>query len=171
MDPCRKALLYIMYMIHICITLVILMNLLIAIMSETATSVAKEMHRLEQSIKLSSISLVSRRLRALTRVAHFCRFRCMWFGHADHTIGGRTVKDYDLFEGRLVIKEETARKIQERTKEVYYIDRSIPMKEYYDKMRWQTVLEYEPTDQGEDSLRLRTVLSKSSFFVEEFKSN
>jgi len=151
MDPCRKALLYIMYMIHICITLVILMNLLIAIMSETATSVAKEMHKLEKSLKLSSISLVSRRLRALTTVAHFFGFRRMWFGHADNTIAGATVKDYDLFEGRLAIKEKTASEIQKRIKKEYHIDHSFQMKDYFDNMRWWTVFEHERTDQGEDS--------------------
>merc|ERR1719233_853119 len=70
----QRQVTYVLYIIYISITLVILMNLLIAVMSETAISLAKQMHNRELSLKLSSVSLVSRRLRALLAPAHlFCR--------------------------------------------------------------------------------------------------
>jgi len=170
-DPYRKAYLYFIYMIHICINLVILMNLLIAVMSETASSFAKELRRLEQSLKLSAVSLVSRRLRTYTSIAKIV-FRCKSFSDKcdDYTIGFATAEDSKLFAGRFPICDDTLFKVRQKSLEIFPQINSdrLSTKEYFNKMRWWTVLEHEPMEYGGDTKKSSEQKSLG-FYIEKVK--
>merc|ERR1719334_1803203 len=104
---------YCLYIFYISISLIILMNLLIAVMSETAISLAKQMHNRELSLKLSSVSLVSRRLRAIIATGRclYCLRDTEWLN--GYTIGGRSGKEMEILNGRLVIDKENVSKVKE----------------------------------------------------------
>jgi len=163
MDNFRKALLFIVYMIYITAVLVILMNLLIAVMSETAISLAKHMKTRELSLKLSSVSLVSRRVRAAVDVAQFfCR--CIFSDKCnDYCIGGQSGVDMKILEGRLNINEDVARKIKESiyaeipavseqsiTRASSETGSEITLENYYNRMHYWTILEHEAMDIDKD---------------------
>merc|ERR1719334_2021927 len=83
------------------------MNLLIAVMTETSSSLTKQMKFWKLSLKLSSVALVSRRLRAtatvvrvfrigtvarffrIDTVARLCGIDCLWYDDT-YTAGGET---------------------------------------------------------------------------------
>jgi len=162
-DRFQRALTYVLYIFYISITLVILMNLLIAVMSETAISLAKQMHNRELSLKLSSVSLVSRRLRALLAPAQiFCRLIRFQRGQKllkrleSKTIGGRSGDDLKLLDGRLVIRTTKA-KLVERASTTYLppdwlIEKDL--EDYYLQMRYWTILEHEDMGIDKDGLKV-----------------
>jgi len=141
MDPWRKGLVYVVYSVYITIVLVILMNLLIAVMSETAISLAKQMDTREFTLKLSSVSVVSRRLRAALNVAHFfCRVP-----DSGYTDGGRSGDDMKILEGRLNFREDEVARISK----IYDRD-TVNLRDYYTDMRYWAVLEHEAIDEDKD---------------------
>merc|ERR1719317_94839 len=94
---------YILYGIYIAVVLVILLNLLIAVMSETAISLSKQMENRARSLKLSSVSIVSRRLRAIQDIE---RYLCRRSENvSNYTIGGRTGEELNILEGLFFINE------------------------------------------------------------------
>merc|ERR550534_2361519 len=72
-DPYLRTLVYGTYILYLTLMLVIIMNLLIAVMSGTVDLLSSDMHERQMSLKLSSISLISRKLRALSFLT------CNWF--------------------------------------------------------------------------------------------
>jgi len=146
-DPYRRALLYFTYLLYISITLVIFMNLLIAIMSETAFTLTQQMELLGKNLKLSSVSLISRRFRAWSSIAHF--FRCRTFCSSEmcrtNAIGGRTGKSTKIIE-RLKIcaaKSSTVRNCTHIFEPVKHYDDEISLHDYFSQMHYWTVLEHE----------------------------
>jgi len=145
MDPFRKALLYLGYIIYISITLVILMNLLIAVMTETASSLRSQMRFRNTYLKLSSVALVSRRLRAAGTVAG-------WFGlgrccfHDRYTVGGETGKSIQILGGRPEIREQEAQivRMSTWTRNSPEVDDVTKLMNYFYEMRYWSVLEHEP---------------------------
>jgi len=70
-DPYRRALILVTYVVYITLMLLVLMNLLIAVMSQTADALSSEMQFREKRLKLSSISLITRRLYSTWRMLSF----------------------------------------------------------------------------------------------------
>jgi len=165
-DQFQRWLTYVLYIIYISITLVILMNLLIAVMSETAISLAKQMHNRELSLKLSSVSLVSRRLRALLAPARsFCSRLDFQKGtdwltkQHNKTIGGRSGDDMKILDGRLVIRDIKANLVARSS--TLHLDNLPPkwlveksLSQYYLGMRYWTILEHEDMDIDKDGLKV-----------------
>jgi len=147
MDPYRRLLLHLLYMIHIGITVVILMNLLIAVMSETSVSVAEDMIWWEQNLKLSSVSLVSRRLRAVISIVRFFGIRgvCCFKMNDSFTIGGQTGTDADIIDGRLKLPSSESNTVEQNSKG--------DITGYYADMRWSFVLEHEALDVDKNGIK------------------
>merc|ERR1719233_2296540 len=80
-DPYRRTLAYLTYVAYITLMLVVIMNLLIAVMSETTDTLSSEMVSREKRLKLSSISLIARRIHTIRIFACCCIKRI-------NTIGG-----------------------------------------------------------------------------------
>lgn len=149
MDPYRRLLLYVVYAIYIAITVVVFMNLLIAVMSETSVSVAKDMKWWEQNLKLSSVSQVSRRLRAVIGIIRFFGIRriCCFRINDSFTIGGQTGTDADIVEGRLKLPSSESNPVEQNSKES-------DIKGYYADMRYSFVLEHEGLDVDRNGIKL-----------------
>jgi len=145
MDPFRKALLYLGYIIYISITLVILMNLLIAVMTETASSMTSQMRFRNLNLKLSSVALVSRRLRAAGTVAGFFGIGCCC-SLDRYTVGGETGKTIQILAGRQEIREQEARmaRMSTWTRNSPEVDNVTELVNYFYEMRYWSVLEHEP---------------------------
>merc|ERR1719317_1603822 len=79
------------------------MNLLIAIMSETAISLTEHMKSREIGLKFSSVALVSRRIRAaVNMVKHIC----ICLKPNNYCIGGQDGASMEILEGWLKIQDE-----------------------------------------------------------------
>jgi len=165
MDSCRMALLLITYLLYISITLVILINLLIAVMTETTSSLTKQMKGWERNVKLSSVSMLSRRWLAGSSIARSLGIRCSWFIEKiqNYTIGGKTGTRIKILEGRIKIREWESLSLQE-TLSVYMTpeESEITLTDYYSNMRYWTVLEHEAMDICEDAK-----LTKQSNFIDD----
>jgi len=148
MNPFRKSLLYIGYIIYISITLVILMNLLIAVMSETASSLSKEMRFRNLSLQLSSVALVSRRLRAAGTVARLFRLDCYCFNES-YTVSGETGEKIKILAGRPKINEQKGRMLPLSIYRKLRKSPEVDLMDYFYEMRYWSVLEHEPVDTNE----------------------
>lgn len=145
MDSCRKALFYVTYVTYISITLVILLNLLIAVMSETTNSLSEQMGLWERNLKLSSVSLLARRLRAMHSIARFFKLNKIraekkW----TTTMGGETGHTTKILEGRIQIREEVAKNVRAST--IHFSPRSPvndALEAYFSQMRYWSVLVHE----------------------------
>jgi len=149
MDSGRKALLYLTYLIYISITIVILINLLIAVMSETASSLRKQMAGWERIVKLSSVSMLSRRWRANVSIARALGIRCSCFMEKSRTctIGGKTGEETKIFDGRRNMRENESRQLQRDISLHFGQEESeMTVAEHFSNMRYWTVLEHEPID-------------------------
>jgi len=159
-DSYRRILLYITYMLYISITLVVLMNLLIAIMSETASNLTKQMALWGNNIKLSSVSLISRRLRATSSTWRFFGLRCFCLSDQKQTLtfGGQTGKQTKIIEGRLKIRKDIMRYVRLSTW-IFGAERDmgpIDLVDYFNKMRYWTVLEHEALNIKRDGRKTKT---------------
>jgi len=72
-DKYRRTLILIMYALYLWLMVVVIMNLLIAVMSQTTEAMRAEMPFRERQLKLSSVSLVARKLRAHHKLLCFWR--------------------------------------------------------------------------------------------------
>jgi len=72
-DGWRRTLITIIFALYIWLMLVVMMNLLIAVMSKTTHTISTEMPFREKRLKLSSVSLIARRLRLWQFLLCCCR--------------------------------------------------------------------------------------------------
>jgi len=145
-DVYLRTLVYVTYMLYLTLMLVLIMNLLIAVMSGTVDLLSSDMNARQMSLKLSSISLISRKLRALSFLT------CNWFSSA-RIIAGQPGEDM-----KLEIREDAHKRIrtmQESLKSEFRLkllesaaNKQHELKDYYDSMYYQFNLEKEPF--GED---------------------
>merc|ERR1719419_653886 len=166
-DPYRRALLYFTYLLYISITLVIFMNLLIAIMSETAFTLTKQMELLG-NLKLSSVSLISRRFRAWSSISHFFRSRTFCSSETSQTvaIGGRTEESTKIIFGRLKInkvKSSTVRNCTNFFEPVQYYKKEVSLYDYFSQMRYWTVVEHEALNIDKNGV----VMTKDDHVIED----
>jgi len=140
----------VVYTLYIAITVVVFMNLLIAVMSETAVSVAKDMKLWEENLKLSSVSLVSRRLRAVIAIVRFFGIRriCCCRINDSFTIGGQTGTDADIIKGRLKLPTESDT-VEHNSEE------DCDITSYYADMRYSFVLEHEELDVDRNGIKIQ----------------
>jgi len=120
-DPYLKFIIFLTYVAYITFMLVVVLNLLIAVMSETTGKISSEMQFREKRLKLSSISIITRRLKALSVIT---RKKC-----EINTIGGMTVSEFKL-----------------RKHEHF----SPALKEYYEKLYYCCALEEESIEIDKD---------------------
>jgi len=128
-DPYRRPVIILTYIGYITLMLVVIMNLLIAVMSQTADALSSEIHLREQRLKLSSISLTARRLRA-TRI-----LTCGWCKRIK-TVGGESGNSVNLNILDNVNKSK----------------RSIALKKYYMKIHYLCSLEEESIEIDKDGV-------------------
>jgi len=82
-DKYRRTLILITYASYLFLMVVVIMNLLIAVMSQTTESMRAEMPFREKQLKLSSVSLVGRKLRAHHKILCICR-KCLSTEESNH---------------------------------------------------------------------------------------
>jgi len=140
-DVYLRTLVYVTYMLYLTLMLVLIMNLLIAVMSGTVDLLSSDMNARQMSLKLSSISLISRKLRALSFLT------CNWFSSA-RIIAGQPGEGM-----KLQIREDAHKRIrtmQESLKSEFRLkllesgNKQHELKDYYDSMYYQFNLEKEP---------------------------
>jgi len=145
-DGYLKTLIYLTYIAYISLMLLVIMNLVIAVMSETTDNISLEMKSREKLLKLSSISLIARRLsaaRVLTCNLCLCK--------QNYTIGGETGEEVKLFG-------------------LNNMNHSKDLKEYYNKMYYFCALEEESIEIEKDGKALREEKSKEDEMLEILRS-
>jgi len=156
-DGYLRTLVYVTYILYLTLMLVLIMNLLIAVMSGTVDLLSSDMNARQMSLKLSSISLISRKLRALSFLT------CDWFS-STRIIAGQSGEDM-----KLQIRDHAHKRIrtmQESLKSEFRLkllesgNKQHELKDYYNSMYYQFNLEKEPF--GQDGKQKKIKIEEKS---------
>jgi len=135
------------------------MNLLIALMSETAVCLSRRMKNRELTLKLSSVSLISRRLRAFINIGSFLSCGPYLEQLSSNFSGGESGRAMGILDGRLHFTDRNIRLISQHSAlstTSINSDRSFEewtdIKYYFNEMRYWAVLEHEALIDEQDDV-------------------